>query len=87
MKFITLTDIIKGIVFSIGLIIVGFLLLLLFAYTAEALFDKASSLTLIIGFVVFMIFLGIITVFSKAVQSGFSIRSFFSFEDKDKKEG
>ncbi len=85
MKFITLTDIIKGIAFSIGLIVVGFLFIVLFSRIAGVLFEKTGPLTFIIGSAVFIILWVIIVAFSKAVQAGASIKHFFDFKNKDNK--
>lgn len=83
MKFITLTDIIKGVAFSIGLIAVGFLFIVLFSGIAGVLFEKAGPLTFIIGFAIFIILWGVIVAFSKVVQSGASLKHFLGFKNNE----
>ena len=83
MKSITLTDIIKGIAFTIGLYVVYILFFAILGSILGPLLEKASPLIFIVGLAALIVFWSIIAGFSKAIEAGFSIKDIFGFKKKN----
>ena len=89
MKSITPLDIVKGILFSIGLVVayiaigaISSALGRFFRY----LFADASPLSIIIGLTIFFAIFGILSGFSVAVRFGFNVKDIFKLDSDKKKE-
>ena len=86
MKSITPLDIVKGILFSIGLVVAYIAIPSTLGRFFRYLFADASPLAIIIGSTILLAIFGILAGFSVAVRFGFSMKDIFKIFSATKKE-